>query len=152
MILKLIKLPFLLAAIPVLLAFLALQLIGAVLLGLSSIVTHLLASVFLIGAVVGWLVHASPWMVWQAVGIGLFFAFAPSLAAWLLNRVTDYVIRILSFVPSDRLFFCLVLLPAVIRAESGIGTPGNEGPLAMLAHLELILRVGQAQGKEEPNG
>ena len=100
MILKLIKLPFLLAAIPVLLAFLALQLIGAVLLGLSSIVTHLLASVFLIGAVVGWFVHASPWMVWQAVGIGLFFAFAPSLAARLLNRVTDCVIRILSFVLS----------------------------------------------------
>ena len=100
MILKLIKLPFLLAAIPVLLAFLALQLIGAVLLGLSSIVTHLLASMFLIGAVAGCLVHAQPWMVWQAVGIGLFFAFAPSLAAWLLNRVTDCVIRILSFVLS----------------------------------------------------
>ena len=97
MLLKLIKLPLRLAAIPVLLALLALQLIGAVLLGLSSVVTHLLASVFLLGAVSGWLVHAQPWMVWQAVGIGLFFAFAPSLAAWLLNRVTDCVIRILSF-------------------------------------------------------
>ena len=97
MLLKLIKLPLRLAAIPVLLALLALQLLGAVLIGLSSIITHLLASVFLIGAVTGWLVHAQPWMVWQAVGIGLFFAFAPSLAAWLLNRVTDCVIRILSF-------------------------------------------------------
>ena len=97
MLLKLIKLPLRLAAIPILLALLALQLIGAVLIGFSSIVTHLLASVFLIGAVAGWLVHAQPWMVWQAVGIGLFFAFAPSLAAWLLNRVTDCVIRILSF-------------------------------------------------------
>ena len=100
MLLKLIKLPLRLAAIPVLLALLALQLIGAVLLGLSSVVTHLLASVFLLGAVSGWLVHAQPWMVWQAAGIGLFFAFAPSIAAWLLNRVTDYVIRILSFVLS----------------------------------------------------
>ena len=100
MLLKLIKLPLRLAAIPVLLALLALQLIGAVLLGLSSVVTHLLASVFLLGAVSGWLVHAQPWMVWQAVGIGLFFAFAPSLAAWLLNRVTDCALRILSFVLS----------------------------------------------------
>ena len=100
MLLKLIKLPLRLAAIPVLLALLALQLIGAVLLGLSSVVTHLLASVFLLGAVSGWLVHAQPWMVWQAAGIGLFFAFAPSIAAWLLNRVTDCVIRILSFVLS----------------------------------------------------
>ena len=97
MLLKLIKLPLRLAAIPVLLALLALQLIGAVLIGFSSIVTHLLASVFLIGAVAGWLVHAQSWMVWQAVGIGLFFAFAPSLAAWLQSRMTDCVLRILSF-------------------------------------------------------
>ena len=98
MLLKLIKLPLRLAAIPILLALLALQLLSAVVIGLSSIITHLLASVFLIGAVTGWLVHAQPWMVWQAVGIGLFFAFTPSLAAWLLNRVTDCVLRILSFV------------------------------------------------------
>ena len=98
MILNLIKLPLRLAALPILLALLALQLIGAVLIGFSSIVTHLLASVFLIGAVAGWLVHVQPWMVWQAVGIGLFFAFAPSLAAWLLNKGTDCALRILSFV------------------------------------------------------
>lgn len=97
MLLKLIKLPLRLAAIPVLLALLVLQLLGAILLELSSVVTHLLASVFLLGAVAGWLVHAQPWMVWQAVGIGLFFAFAPSLAAWLLHRVTDCILRILSF-------------------------------------------------------
>ena len=97
MLLKLIKLPLRLAAIPFLLTLLALQLLGAFLIGISSVVTHLLASVFLIGAVAGWLVHAQPWMVWQAVGIGLFFAFAPSLAAWLQSRMTDCVLRILSF-------------------------------------------------------
>ena len=100
MLLELIKLPLRLAALPILLALFVLQLLGAVLIGLSSIVTHLLASVFLLGAVAGWLVHAQPWMVWQAVGIGLFFAFAPSFAAWLLNRVTDCALRILSFVLS----------------------------------------------------
>ena len=98
MLLKLIKLPLRLAAIPGLLALLALQLLGAVLIGLSSVAAHLLASIFLLGAVTGWLVHAQPWMVWQAVGIGLFFAFAPSLAAWLLNKGTDCALRILSFV------------------------------------------------------
>ena len=100
MLLKLIKLPLRLAAIPILLALLDLQLLGAVLIGLSSVVTHLLASVFLIGAVAGWLAQAQSWMVLQAVGIGLFFAFAPSLVAWLLNVVTDCVLRILSFVLS----------------------------------------------------
>ena len=98
MLLELIKLPLRLAALPILLALLALQLLGAVLIGLSSVITHLLESVFLLGAVAGWFVHAQSWMVWQAVGIGLFFAFAPSLAAWLLNRITDCVLRILSFV------------------------------------------------------
>ena len=100
MLLKLIKLPLRLAAIPVLLALLALQLPASVLIGLSPIVTHLLASVFLLGAVAGWLVYAQTWMVWQAVGISLFFAFAPSLAAWLQSRVTDCVLRILSFMLS----------------------------------------------------
>ena len=100
MILKLIKLALRLAAIPVLLTLLALQLLASVLIGLSSIITHLLASVFLLGAVAGWLVYAQTWMVWQAVGISLFFAFAPSLAAWLQRRVTDCVLRILSFMLS----------------------------------------------------
>ena len=98
MLLKLIKLALRLAAIPVLLSLLALQLLASVLIGLSSIITHLLASVFLLGAVAGWLVYAQPWMVWQAVGIGLFFAFAPSLAVCLLNRATDCALRILTFV------------------------------------------------------
>ncbi len=98
MLLELIRLPLRLAAIPILLALLALQLLGAVLIGLSSIVTHLFASVFLIGAVAGWLVHVQPWLVWQAVGIGLFFTFAPSLTTWLMNRVTDCILRILSLV------------------------------------------------------
>lgn len=100
MLLKLIRLPLRLAAIPVLLALLALQLLASVLIGLSSVVTHLLASVFLLGAVARWFVHAQPWMVWQAAGIGLFFAFAPTLATWLMNRVTDCVLRILSFMLS----------------------------------------------------
>ena len=100
MLLKLIKLPLRLAAIPILLALLALQLLSAVVIGLSSIITHLLASVLLIGAVAGWLAQAQSWMLWQAVGIGLFFAVAPSLAAWLLNVVTDCVLRILSFMLS----------------------------------------------------
>ena len=98
MLLKLIKLPLRLAALPILLALFVLQLRGAILIGLSSVAAHLLASIFLLGAVTGWLVHAQPWMVWQAVGIGLFFAFAPSLAAWLLNNGTDCALRILSFV------------------------------------------------------
>lgn len=97
---ELIRLPLRLAALPILLALLALQLIGAVLIGLSSVITHLLASVFLLEAVAGWFVHAQSRIVRQAADIGLFFAFAPNLATWLLNRATDCVLRILSFMLS----------------------------------------------------
>ena len=80
MLLELIKLPLRLAAIPALLALLALQLLGVILIGLSSVVTHLLASVFLLGAVAGWLVHAQSWMVFIRCTHSIWFsAFSSSV-------------------------------------------------------------------------
>lgn len=51
--LKLLKLPLRIAALPLIVLLLAFQLIGSILVGLSSIVTNLLAMVFLIGSVAG---------------------------------------------------------------------------------------------------
>ena len=80
MLLKPIKLSLRLAAIPVLLALLVLQLLGTVLLGLSSVVTHLLASVFLLGAVAGWLIQAQSWMVFIRCTHSIWFsAFSSSV-------------------------------------------------------------------------
>lgn len=94
---KLLKFPLRIAAVPLIALLLVFQLIGSVLVGLSSIVTNLLATVFLIGSVAGSIAGASSSMICQTAGLGVFFAFAPHIASWLLNRVTSLVLVILDF-------------------------------------------------------
>ena len=100
MIVKIIKLPFKIVAIVLAIALMALHVIGAIVLGLSSIVTNLLASVFLFGSVAGWIMQQPPIMLMQTVGIGIFFALAPHVAEWLLGRLTDLTIVLLDFICS----------------------------------------------------
>ena len=87
MLLTILKVPLKIAAL--LLAFLLLlvQLAYTLLLRISSFVLNLLASLFLAGAVVGWIVHAEAVLVWQTAGAGIFFATLPFLAGWLLDGV-----------------------------------------------------------------
>ena len=100
MIVKIIKLPFKIVAIVLAIALMALHFVGAIALGLSSIVTNLLASVFLFGSVAGWIMQQPPIMLMQTVGIGIFFALAPHVAEWLLGRLTDLTIVLLDFICS----------------------------------------------------
>ena len=88
MLLTILKAPLKIAAL--LLAFLLLlvQLACTLLLGIASFVLNFLASLFLAGAVAGWIVHAEPALVWRTAGVGIFFALLPSLAEWLLDGVT----------------------------------------------------------------
>ena len=88
MLLTILKAPLKITAL--LLAFLLLlvQLACTLLLGISSFVLNLLASLFLAGAVAGWFVHAEAVLVWRTAGVGIFFALLPSLAEWLLDGVT----------------------------------------------------------------
>jgi len=97
---RLLKLPLRLAALPLILVLLALYFAGAIALGLSSIITNLLATVFLLGSLAGWIVHAPGAMLCQTVGIGVFFALAPHMVGWLLDKVTDFTIHILDFILS----------------------------------------------------
>jgi len=94
---KLLKLPLRIAALPLIALLLSLQLVSSILVGLSSIVTNLLATVFLIGSVAGSIVNAPGNLICQTVGLGIFFALAPYIASWLLGRVTDLVLIILDF-------------------------------------------------------
>lgn len=87
MLLKIIKCPLKIAVLPVFLAFGALYVACAICLGLSSIITNLLSSFFFLGAVAGWFTQAPSGMIWQAVGLGVFFAIAPHAASWLLVRL-----------------------------------------------------------------
>ena len=52
---KLLKLPLRIAALPFIAILLVFQLISSLIVGLTSIATNLLATVFLIGSVAGWI-------------------------------------------------------------------------------------------------
>ncbi len=98
MLIWLLKMPIKLAALPLIPVLLALHLAGAIVLGLSTVITNLLATVFLLGSLAGWIVHAPGAMLCQTVGISIFFALAPHVAGWLLGKVTDITIFILDFI------------------------------------------------------
>ena len=94
---KLLKLPLRIAVLPLIALLLAFQLIGSILVGMSSIVTNLLATVFLIGSIAGSIADAPGSMICQTVELGVFFALAPYIARWLLDRVTSLMLVILDF-------------------------------------------------------
>ena len=92
---KLLKLPLRTAVLPIIALLLVFQLISSVIVGLTSIVTNLLATVFLLGSVAGWIANAPSSLIFQTVGIGIFFAFAPHIAGWLLDKVTSLMLTVL---------------------------------------------------------
>lgn len=97
---KIIKLPFKAVATVLVPALLVIHFAGAIVLGLSSIITKLLASLFLFGSVAGWIMHEPVVMLAQTIGIGVFFALAPYIGEWLLGRLTDITIALLDFICS----------------------------------------------------
>ena len=94
---KLLRLPLRIAALPLIAILLVFQLISSLIVGLTSIATNLLATVFLIGSVAGWIANAPSGLIFQTAGLGIFFAFAPHIAGWLLEKVTDLSLVLLDF-------------------------------------------------------
>ena len=88
MLLTIFKAPLRMAALLLALLLLLVQLTCTLLLRMSSFAMDLLTSLFLAGAVAGWIVHAETVLVWRTAGVGIFFALLPSLAEWLLDGVT----------------------------------------------------------------
>lgn len=88
MLLTILKAPVKIAALLLTFLLLLMHLACTLLLGISSFVLNLLASLFLAGAVAGWFVHAEAVLVWQTAGIGIFFVLLPSLVEGLLDGVT----------------------------------------------------------------
>ena len=98
MIMKLIKLPFKVVAVALVPALMILHFTGAIVLGLSSTFTNLLASLFLFGSIAGWFMHEQTTILAQTVGIGIFFSLAPHIGEWLLSKLTDITIAMLEFI------------------------------------------------------
>ena len=94
---KLFKLPLRIATLPLIAILLVFQLISSIIVGLTSIATNLLATVFLIGSVAGWIANAPSGLIFQTVGLCIFFAFAPPIARWLLGKATDLTLVLLDF-------------------------------------------------------
>ena len=70
---KLFKLPLRIATLPLIAILLVFQMISSIIVGLTSIATNLLATVFLIGSVAGWIANAPSGLIFQTAGIGIFF-------------------------------------------------------------------------------
>ena len=69
----------------------------ALVIGLSSIVTNLIGTFFIFGSIAGWITHAAPAMVWQTVGIGIFFFLTPHIAGWLNEKASGIAGTIFGF-------------------------------------------------------
>ena len=94
MLLTILKAPLKIAALLLAFLLLLIQFACTLLLGIASFVLNLLASLFLAGAVAGWIIHAEAMLVWRTAGICIFFVLLPSLVEGLLNGIawlTDHL-------------------------------------------------------------
>jgi len=109
--------------------------------GLVSIVTNLLATLFFLGSLAEWIVHAHSSMLWQNIGIGIFML-APHIVGWLPSKVTDVTIFILDFILSGYHHFFFAALPQY-SAEHNFESArlGNKRLLTMITQLHWIDRI-----------
>jgi len=96
--LKIIKLPLKIIAMPAALCLLICHLVCAVLIGIGSFFTNLASSLFLFGAAVEWIASAPDAMAYQCLGLGLFFLIAPYLANWIVGKVANLLYNIIGFI------------------------------------------------------
>lgn len=94
---RILKMLLRLILLPLLVISLVVHVLLALIIVLSSIVTNLIGSFFIIGSVAGFITHAAPAMVWQTVGIGVFFLLAPHIAGWLNEKASGIAGTIFRF-------------------------------------------------------
>ena len=100
MLIRLVKLPFKAIALALIPSLLVLHFVGSLLLGLSSVLTHILASVFLFGSAVGFITHQPADILARTICIGLFLAIFPYIGEWALGKMTSLTIALLDFISS----------------------------------------------------
>ena len=87
--LKIIKLPLKVIALPAALCLLVCHLACAVLISIGSFCTNLASSIFLFGAAVEWIAGAPDVMAYQCLGLSLFFWIAPHIANLIVNKIAS---------------------------------------------------------------
>ena len=86
----LLKLPFRIAALPLLAALLIVRLASALITGLSSILTNLLGMAALAAAAGIWMFNLGTNQdAYKMIGFALILFFVPHIADWLVEKATD---------------------------------------------------------------
>ena len=98
MFIRLLKLSFKPMALILIPGLMILHFIGSLVLGLSSILTHILASVFLFGSAAGFITHQLVDILTRTICIGLFLAVFPYIGEWLPGKLTSLTIVLLDFI------------------------------------------------------
>ena len=95
----LLKLPFRIAAVPLLAALLVIRLAAALITGLSSIVTSLLGTAALVAAAGIWMFNLGTNLdAYKMIGFALILFFVPTLADWLVEKATDLCATLLAYI------------------------------------------------------
>ena len=96
MIRRIIRLPLKLIAMPAALALFLCHAACAIVIGIGSMVTNLVAGLFIFGAAIEWIAGAPSAMAYQC--LGLFLLAAPHLASWIIGKAADLLYRVLGFI------------------------------------------------------
>ena len=95
----LLKLPFRIAALPVILALTAIQFITALITGLSSIVTNLIGTLGIATAACIWMFRlGTDADAYRMLALGIFFIVLPHIAGWLICKAADLCARLIAFI------------------------------------------------------
>lgn len=86
---RMLKMLLRLVSLPLLVVSLLVHVLLALIISLSTIVTNLIGSFFIVGSIAGFIIHAVPALVWQTVCIGIFFLLAPHIAVWMNEKASE---------------------------------------------------------------
>ena len=95
----LLKLPFRVAALPVVLALALIQFLTALITGLSSIVTNLIGTLGSATAVCIWMFHlGTDADAYRMLALGIFFIVLPYAAGWIVSKAADACAWLIAFI------------------------------------------------------
>lgn len=95
----LLKLPFRVAALPVVLALTLVQFLTVLITGLSSIVTNLIGTLGIASAACIWMFHlGTDADAYRMLALGIFFIVLPHAAGWIVSKAADTCARMIAFI------------------------------------------------------
>ena len=95
----LLKLPFRVAALPVILALALVQFITALVTGLTSIVTNQIGTLGIATAACIWMFHLGTNAdAYRMLALGSFFIVLPHAAGWIVSKAAEACARLIAFI------------------------------------------------------